>query len=299
MNILQISAPKSGSYWLHTILSQILLKKGIPKKCYLKHQPVYNDVKDLNLSFEGQEEVDMVDIEEEGCFYRVSSLFKAPIRDVVNYAGSSNLTWTHSAFCNLSFRFFQLYDKKIIIVRDPRDRALSSAKFAFTPYMKKYYPSPYCSAEEYFENEYDKLLEQWVWFTGNYVHKKDDLGLHFVFYERLLQDFDHELRALIRYLGVDLSLKDQKEIKKAVSFSSMKSKSPKHLNKGKHGNWVEQLNDTQKSIAVEKAGYLMGLLNYPLETFPRDKKQPEIPVDINTKELKNKLEQMNWYPIFQ
>lgn len=299
MNILQISAPKSGSYWLHTILSQILLKKGTSRKFFLKNQPVYHDIKHLSLSFNGQVEVDMVDIEEEGCFYRVSSLFKAPITDMENYARSSNLTWTHSALCNNSFRFFQLYDKKIIIVRDPRDRALSSAKFAFTPYMKKYYPSPYFSSEEYFEKEYENLLEQWVWFTGNYIYKKDDLGLHFVFYERLLHDFENEFRALLRYLDVDLSLKDQEEIKNTVSFMSMKSKSPRHLNKGKYGKWVEKLNETQKSIAVDKAGYLLDLLNYPLGTFPKDKKQPKLPVEINIKELQNKLEQIHWYPIFQ
>jgi aryl sulfotransferase len=93
--------------------------------------------------------------------------------------------------------------------------------------------------------------------------------------------------------------KDQEEIKNNVSFSSMKSKSPKHLDKGKYGNWVEQLTEKQKSIAVEKAGYLLDLLNYPVEPYPKDQKQPNLPVEIKTEELKNILEQTNWYPLYQ
>lgn len=299
MNILQISAPKSGSYWLHTILTQVLLKKGIPEKSFIKNQSVYNEIRDLSLSFSGQEEIDMVDIEEEGCFYRVSSLFKAPVKDLEEYAHSSGLTWTHSTLCTTSFQFFQYYDKKICIIRDPRDRALSSAKFAFSPYMKKYYPSPYSSAEEFLEEEFGVLLEQWVWFVGNYILQKEQLDLHFVFYERLLHDFENELKALLRYLDLDLSLKDQQEIKNAVSFSNMKNKSPKHLDKGKYGKWAEQLNENQKLIAVEKAGYLLQLLNYPLENFPKGKKLPELPGEIKAEELKNELHRIHWYSLYQ
>jgi aryl sulfotransferase len=78
-------------------------------------------------------------------------------------------------------------------VRDPRDRALSSAKFAFTPYMQEHYPTEYASPEAYLEGEYERLLDQWVWYTANYLLYRKKLDIHFVFYERLLEGFPGEL----------------------------------------------------------------------------------------------------------
>ena len=149
MNILQISAPKTGSYWLNTILKEILEKKGIDLDSFIKDQPVYEELNQRELSFEGQAGVDMMDIEDPGCYYRVSSLFREPITDLQEYSKNTTLAWTHSTYCSKSSEVFSLFDKRICIVRDPRDRALSSAKFAFTPYMQEHYPTHYSSPHNF------------------------------------------------------------------------------------------------------------------------------------------------------
>ncbi|MDT0686239.1 sulfotransferase domain-containing protein [Autumnicola psychrophila] len=298
MNILQISAPKSGSYWLHTILHQILQKKGFSIKSFIQQQEVYQQAKNMELSFKGQAEVDMMDIEEDGCYYRISSVFRKKISDPALYADATSLAWTHSTLCATSFDVFPLFDKKICIVRDPRDRALSAAKFAFTPYMKKHYPSHYSSPEEFMENEFENLLERWVWFYGNYLLHKEELDIHFVFYERLLHDFPAELKYLLDYLQVSLSQKEQKELEEAVTFSNMKSKSPKHLNKGKFGKWVDQLNQKQKELAIEKTGDLMQYLNYPLEMTEGQEKLPSLTSNIPQDKLKEILQDISWYELY-
>lgn len=299
MNILQISAPKSGSFWLHSILKQVLEKKKLPFKAFIKGQPEYKSAKDLQLSFAGQEEVDMIDIEEEGFFYRISSIIKEPITDLRKYADTSRLTWTHSTYCNNSKKLFELYDKKVCIIRDPRDRALSSAKFAFTPYMKKFYPSSYSSPEAFFEAEYGRLLEQWVWFVGNYLCRKEELDINFVFYERLLLDFENEFQNLLKYLNVELTLEERAGIEAAVSFSKMKTKSPGHLHKGKYGKWVDRLNFAEKELAVEKAGFLLDLLNYPLLSFPEEPKLPFVPSVIDKEKLQNRLGEIEWQGLYK
>ena len=296
MNILQISAPKSGSYWLHSILIEIFQKTGLPRESFICRHPIYPKLKDKELSFKDQAGIDMIDIEEKGYYYRVSSFFRQKIEDITDYAAATSLAWTHSTLCKRSFDALPVFDKKVMIVRDPRDRALSSAKFAFTPYMLKHYPTDYSTAEEFLENEYERLLEKWMWHVGNYLLNMGKLDMHVVFYERLLLDFDNEFQELLNYLAIDLSKKEKHQIAKAVSFSTMKTKSPKHLQKGKYGKWESQLNDFQKKIAVEKVGTLLKQLNYPLEE--RDK-LPSLPKEMEDQPLRESLKKIHWQELYK
>lgn len=294
---MQVSAPKSGSYWLHTILKQVLKKKGIKQKSFIKEQEIYRELKDREFSFKDQPGVDMIDIEEEGLFYRVGAVFREKIEEPEKYINSTTLAWTHSTLCSRSFEIFPLFNKKVCIVRDPRDRALSSAKFAFTPYMQKQYPTSYSSPREYLEGEYEKLIKQWVWFVGNYLQHKEELNIHFVFYESLLNDFAAEFDRLLNYLELPLPNVDKIEIAEAVDFSSMKDKSPKHLHKGRSRKWVNNLDEQKKRITLKIAGNLLEYLNYPMKE--EDEHLPFVPLEGLGPEIKNELQEMDWQGLFQ
>ncbi|MHA6278599.1 sulfotransferase domain-containing protein [Salinimicrobium sp. CAU 1759] len=297
MNILQISAPKSGSYWLNTILKKTLVKKGQEISYFIKQQPEYEDLKQKKLSFKGQAGTDMLDIEDQGTFYRVSSLLKKPVPDLQKYAQEATLAWTHSTWCSKTAEVFTLFDRKICIVRDPRDTALSAAKFAFTSYMKQHYPTSYTSAEDFLEGEFERLLDQWVWFYGNYLLHSAKLDLHFVFYENLLKSFSKEYDSLLKYLEIELSKEEKKEIEEEVSFSSLKEESPRHLQKGKSRKWVEKLSLDQIEKASVKAGALMRIFGYPLTPGEGDK-LPAIPQDIPKEELQKILQKINWQELY-
>lgn len=297
MNILQVSAPKTGSFWLNTILKTILKTKNIAISSYIKQQPVYTKLKEQELSFKGQADVDMIDIQEDGFFYRVSSIMKKPVPSIQQYADSATLAWTHSTWCTNSHQVFDLFDKKVCIIRDPRDRALSSAKFAFTPYMQQHYPSAYTNPEEYLNAEFENLMDQWVWFYGNYLLHKDRLNIHFVCYENLLNDFDREFDSLLNYLNLSLDSSQKIQIAEAVSFQSMKQESPKHLQKGKSQKWISQLSPVQQKTASEKAGPLMEILNYPL-TPDAHEKTPGIPKDLPKQQLEEILANINWQTLY-
>lgn len=298
MNILQISAPKSGSYWLHSILFHVLNRTGIKTTSFIQQQPVFQKVRNIPLSFEGQAGVDMIDIEAEGCYYRISSIFREIIKDLDQYVDSTSLAWTHSSCCSTSFDVLPLFDKRICIVRDPRDRALSSARFAFTPYMKEHYPSSYVDQDAYLEGEYERLLEQWVWHTGNYLLQKDELDIHFIFYERLLLDFEQELEDLLEYLKISLAQEAREEIARKVHFSNMKDKSPDHLQKGRYGKWIRQLSVSQKETARKRTGELLQMLNYPVENQPSQKQLPKLPVKPEGQVLRRMLEQIQWQGLY-
>lgn len=297
MNILQVSAPKSGSFWLNTILKKTLEQSGEDISYYIKSHDEYENLKQKKLSFKGQAGVDMIDIEDEGIYFRVSSLFRKKIPDLKDYAEKATLAWTHSTWCGKTAEIFNLFDKRVLIVRDPRDTALSAARFAFTPYMQKHYPSSYKSVEDFFSAEYERLLDQWVWFYGSYLLQKEDLDLHFVFYENLLKDFYSEYHSLLEYLGIKLSTEEKALIAEEVSFSSMKEESPRHLNKGKSMKWVEKFSSKEVEIASVRAGGLMDIFGYPLT--PEDaQKQPEIRAEIPKQQLQNILKKINWKSLY-
>lgn len=297
MNILQVSAPKTGSFWLNTILKKILERKDIPISYFISQQPEYHDLKEKKLSFKGQAGTDMLDIEDEGIFFRVSSLLKKPVPDLQAYSRNATLAWTHSTWCSKTTSVFDLFDRKVCMVRDPRDVALSAAKFAFSPYMQEHYPTLYASEEEFLKGEYERLLDQWVWFYGNYLLRKEELDLHFVFYENLLKSFHSELNSLLDYLQLDLSEEEKEEIGKEVSFSNMKDEHPRHLHKGKSRKWVEKLSIDQIEKASVKAGALMRVLGYPLTPGEGDK-LPAVPRDIPKEELQEILQNIDWKRLY-
>lgn len=297
MNILQISAPKTGSFWLHTILKNILDTDGAPRHSYIKNLEIYQDLQNQQLSFKGQAGVDMLDIEDTGCYFRVSSLVKRPIEDLADYAKKVTLAWTHSTYCRKTPKIFPLFDRKVCIIRDPRDRALSVAKFAFTPYMKKHYPSPYESPAEYLEANFDKLMDQWVWFYGNYLLHRDSLGIYFVFYENLLHFFPEELDKLLSYLDINIQVDQKKAITENASFFNMKSKSPRHLHKGKSRKWVNGLSGKQQKRAIEKAGFLMEVLGYP-HSHEKPTTFFGLPTTLPEKELLKQLKTINWKALY-
>lgn len=296
MNILQISAPKTGSYWLYTVLGKILEKKSIHINSFIKKQPEYQQLKKYELSFRGQAGVDMIDIQDEGCFYRVSSVLKKPILDLQDYAASATLAWTHSTYCRNTPEVFRLFEKKVCIIRDPRDRALSASKFAFTKYMQEFYRTTYTDPESFLEHEYERLLKQWVWFYGNYLLQRERLGIHFVCYERLLDDFAPELISLLDYLELELSSEEVEQIRRAVSFARMKDTSPGHLQKGQNRKWVRELSAEQQELAVDLAGDLMHMFGYPLS--PENTDLPQVPDSFDTPRLEKILGGINWKDLF-
>lgn len=297
MKILQVSAPKTGSLWLNTILRKTLERSGEEISHYIKTRPEYQRLRQEKLSFQEQAETDMLDIEDNGVFFRVSSLLKEPVPDLKEYSEKATLAWTHSTWCKKTAEVFAFFDRKVCIVRDPRDTALSAAKFAFTPYMQKHYPSPYDSIEEFFSAEYERLLEQWVWFYGNYLLHSAELDLHFIFYENLLKSFPKEYDSLLKYLKFELHDEEKKSVANEVDFSSMKQENPWHLNKGKSRKWIEQLTIDKIEKASIKAGPLMRIFGYPLTPGEGDK-LPSMPQDIPGQELEDMLQKINWKSLY-
>jgi aryl sulfotransferase len=278
MKILQGGYPKSGNYWLYKIISEILQETGIEKKSFIRNQPIYQLARDWQLSYPEQADVDMLEILYTGVFYRISSRYKEKLErpELVEYAKNSTHVWTHSNYCQRSKDVFPLFDKLIYIIRDPRDIVVSSAKFAFTPYMQKHYPTLYKNPKDFLNGEIENISKAWAIHVKEYLEFAADNNLYIIFYERFLQNFDVELTKLLDYLNIKLKPSQKERIKNSVSFNSMKKDSPGHVRKAKLYDWMDVLSEEQEAFVLENARPVLRFLGYPT-TLEEENQLPDLP----------------------
>ncbi|WP_161887887.1 sulfotransferase domain-containing protein [Pontibacter russatus] len=263
MKILQGGAPKCGNFWLYQIIQHILTQTGQPPQSFIQRQPIYELARTWDLNYPSQASIDVLDITDLQYSYRISSIFRMPVEDIEAYLSRTGHIWTHSPICKRSPQLLSLVDKKVYIVRDPRDRAISASKYYTSDYMLKYYPQEERDAKRFLEKNFEQLLLEWVWHVYDHLRLSRQHNIHICFYEGFLLDFQEELARLLAYLGVDMSEAQRVALQEAVRFDTLRKKNPKHLKKGQSGYWMDQLTEEQAAKADIIAGPLIRFLNYP------------------------------------
>jgi hypothetical protein len=117
------------------------------------------------------------------------------------------------------------------------------------------------------------------------------LNIYVIFYERLVQDFDTELKLLLKYLEVELNQGERERVKELVSFKRMHSRKPDHVRMGRSGNWVDILNDSQKERVERIAGSLLNILGYPPSNKGLSGSLPALPTKIRPQQLDEYVQQ--------
>lgn len=262
MIVLQSGVPKSGNLWLYKIIQQVYLHAGISPKSFIETQPIFEEAKNWEY-FSEQATIDYLEIKPEGYFFRKGSYIQQ-ILDIDQYLQSTNHVWTHSSWNERFNEALLKVDKVIYIIRDPRDVAVSASRFVFTPFMQAQHPVREGDPEEFLNHRLYELVLHWVQHTSGYILNKEQFDVHFVFYERLLENFEECIQALLKYLKVELSAQEVKRIKEVTEFSSMKAKNPHHLSKGISSQWITSLTPFQKAQVLRIAGPILEYLNYPI-----------------------------------
>jgi aryl sulfotransferase len=263
MIVLQNGMPRSGNFWVYTIIQKILTIGGHKKRSFIKQEKIYQNAKSWPY-FNHQAHIDYLEITDKGFFYRKGN-FQAQIKDICDYLQQTNHVWSHSHWSNLTNEVLDHVDKIVYIVRDPRDVAVSSSQFVFTPLMLQNHPHGEKSPEAYLKNRLYEIILGWVNHVGNHLLKKREYPFIFIFFERLKYDFNNEVQKLGKHLGVLLEEYHIKEIKESVDFSLMKTMNPYHLRKGTSGDWINALDKTQRLQVAKISGPMLSVLNYPIE----------------------------------
>lgn len=294
MTILQAGFPKSGNLWLYKIIKSSIQHSGQPYRQFMTSQPVYQQVKDLTLSYDEQASTDVLDIDPDGCFYRVSTIFREPVTDIESYMSQCSHAWTHSDLHPQGLEVLPLFDKVVYIIRDPRDVAISLSKFAFTPYAQQYLhlARRQRDPDSYLQSTLESNARNWVRNVGSYLRSKDHLNIHVVFYERMLYHFDEEFRHLLDYLELSLSQDAREAIKHQVSFTTMHQSNPNHVRQGKSGNWKQKLTSPQQQQVLNVAGSMLSLLHYPCGSQESTALElPSLPPQLDQQEIEQAMAQ--------
>ncbi|WMJ74599.1 sulfotransferase domain-containing protein [Cytophagaceae bacterium ABcell3] len=268
MKILQGGVPKCGNFWLWQIIQQILKLSDHDHTSYIEKQPIYNLARTWDLNFPEQARIDVIDITDLQVSHRISSIYRMPIENMPQYLAQTNHVWTHSPICKRSADVFKHFNKKVYIIRDPRDRAISASKYYTSLYMLKYFPQEEKDPQSFLNKNLEKLMHEWVWHVWDHLRMSKTHNIHFLFFEGLKTNFQQELQGLLDYLEIDLTKNQKLFIEDAVSFSTLKKQNPKHLKTGKFGYWKEHLNDTQLSTTLKIVNPLLNFLGYPEDDTP-------------------------------
>lgn len=289
MKILQSGAPKCGNFWLYQIIQKTLQRTQQPSYSHIEQHPIYQLAKTWDLNFPDQAKIDVLEITDLQLSYRISSIFQMPILDFPDYLSKTNHVWTHSPICQKSGEVFRQMDKIIYIIRDPRDRAISAAKYYCSDYMLKYFPQEERDPSRFLFKNFDRLMNEWVWHVWDHLRLSKKYDIHITFYENWLDDFQGETQSLLEYLGLQLNLEEKTILEEELSFETLKKTSPNHLRKGRSGDWLNVLTEEQVARAETLAGPLMDLLNYGLNqpSFNPRSTDPQLFEDIKEELIQN------------
>lgn len=291
MSVLQIGAPRSGNFWVWRILQEIIERAGLPNDSVVRTHPVHDLARSVELSHDRQADIDMLDITSARRVWRVSSLWRMPVDDVAGYADRADHVWTHSKYCPASPQVFEKFDRLVYICRDPRDRALSSSRFAFTPYMRRFYPHGESDPDAWLDHRFEAHVRDWMWHVFDHLRYRRHFDIHFIFYEQLLHAFEATLDRLLEYLGVDLAGRQRRAIRRAVTFRNMKRRNPEHVRKGCSERWRRRLSVERVRRTVEIAGPLLDLFGYARDaTDPTlEAAPPSVPAGLRRAEVEGRV----------
>jgi aryl sulfotransferase len=289
MIILQSGIYKSGNYWLYQVIHHSLEQAGMPQRSYARQHPIYQQAKDWPY-FSDQAGVDYIEITNRGHYFRKGA-YVEPIPDLDAFLAQCTHVWTHSFWSGGTNSAFGKFNKIVYIIRDPRDVVTSAARFVFTPFMQQEHPLQERNPQEYLQHRLYELLLGWVQHVGSYLLKHREYPIHFVFYERLLANFDESYGELLDFLEINLPPASRAAVKQATQFNEMKKKSPHHVHKGQARQWLETLTPTQSSVATQIAGPLLGLLNYPIDPRAAEEASlPWLPGDLEVESIQDALQ---------
>ncbi len=261
--ILQNGIPRSGNLWLHYLLRQCLKEAGVVIRQNIENDSVAEALAGVDLGIRDIEKIDFIRIQPLRCFSTILDIYQWPIEDLDSYVRGSTHTSSHSSWNEASASVYARFSHVIYIIRDPRDAAVSMARFACTPFNKLHRPHAFTAPKEYLDYHLSSLIDNWTKHVGGHLQHRDDARIHFVMYERLLDSPQEEITDLTRFLGLDLEREQLDRVLAKTSFGELKQVQPNHLVAGSWGQWRDALSSHQVRQARSLAGPLLEYFGYP------------------------------------
>ncbi|XP_078689673.1 sulfotransferase 6B1-like [Branchiostoma floridae x Branchiostoma belcheri] len=219
-DIMLVTYPKTGTWWIHQVVKQILASEGIQDEKYLGDFPNL-----LEFTIPG----------------------KGPIVELFKTAPSPRVLATHVPVEFLPSGLFGSKAKTVVLMRNPKDTAVSTFKFwqkvpeVKTPESWDSFVEQYLAGDCPWGPFYDHVLGFWK--------LKDHHNILFLKYEDMKKDLPAEVRKLSSFLGRPLSEEAVQAVVGATQFDSMNKtvgqKNGLWTRKGVIGDWKNHFSDEQ------------------------------------------------------
>ncbi|MCB1865506.1 MAG: sulfotransferase domain-containing protein [Chromatiales bacterium] len=275
LHILQNGVPRSGNVWLYNQVRRCLVEAGVEVRQNVDSDPVALALRERDLGVRHVAEVDFINIGTLKLFYSILDVYKWPIDDIDAYVASTTQAASHSSWTTLSADIYRRFSHVLYVVRDPRDVALSLARFAFTPFNLRMRPHGFDRPAQYLDHGLRESIHAWVTHIQSHLAYRPEYHGHVIFYERMLSDPIGELRRIADFLGLQLDDAALAGVAGATNLPAMQNQQPNHTGKGGWGGWREQLSRPQKALVEKLAGPLLAHLGYPVDAAEAESWTPE------------------------
>ncbi len=265
VSVLSLGYPKSGNVWLNYLIrSAVEVATG---ECHqaIDGNPVAEALDREQFGIRGQNNADDITIDPAGSFFKIGEVFRWPVEDLAEYASRTNLVLCHSPWHPSCADQYRAFSHRILILRDPRDVAVSFSRFMFTPFNLLHAPAPFSGPDEFLKHRFAGIVQAWLEHTvGHLIKGHADARPHVIFYERLVADTVGELARLVRYLKLGLADAQIERIAADHQLDRTRARQPDHVFRGGWGNWMEYFDDSQVRAVAQIAGAAIKALGYPI-----------------------------------
>jgi aryl sulfotransferase len=263
--LLVLGYPKCGNVWLRGLMADLLKASGADFRQIMQDHPMAPALEAMDLGIKDQARQDQIRFEPLRAYQDIPAVFTWAIPDIHAYAAATSMAHSHSAWRPETDELIRAFSHRVLIVRDPRDVAVSWSRWIFTPFNRLHRPTVHATAEALLVDDLPRRVTEWAMHQQSWLQSAAaDLSLHVVFYEQLVDNTPRELGRIARYLGLEVAAEALEQVATQHALGEMKKRQPHHVFRGGWGSWLEHLDDRQIHTAQRACGPMMKLLGYPL-----------------------------------
>lgn len=265
IHLLALGYPKCGNVWLRALLADLLCAGGVDFRQIMESHPIAPVLEAMDLGIVDQARQDQVMFAPLRAYQDIPMVFRWAIPDIHEYAAATSMAHSHSAWVPAIDAMARAFSHRVLIVRDPRDVAVSWSRWIFTPFNRLHRPTLHETPDGLLRSDLLIRVREWNDHQRGWLEEAPaDPGLHVVFYERLVEDTAGELGRMARHLGLDVEEEVLAEVAARHALGEMRKKQPHHVFRGRWGGWREYLDDRQVVQVQQVCGRMMKALGYPL-----------------------------------
>ena len=264
-HVLALGYPKCGNVWLRGLLESLLQAGGVNFRQIMESHPIAPILESMDLGIKDQARQDQVRFEPLRAYQDIPAVFSWAIPDIQAYVAATSMAHSHCMWKRETDHLIRAFSHRVVIVRDPRDVAVSWSRWIFSPFNRMHRPTIHPTPDALLAEDLPRRVTEWNEHQKSWLlHRGADLSLHVVFYEQLVDDTPRELDRIAQYLGLEVTGQKLREVAAQHALGEMKKKQPHHVFRGGWGAWLQHLDDRQIHTVQRIAGQMMKALGYPL-----------------------------------